>query len=380
MATVRFLQTGDWQLGMTRHFLRGEAQPRYSAARLDAIRALGRVAAQEDCEFVVVAGDVFESNLVGSRTIRRALEAMASIGRPVYLLPGNHDAHDAASVYRNPVFTAACPGNVVVLSAPGPVRVAAGVDIVAAPWPTRPVLTDLANEALAALQADGTLRVLLAHGALDVLDPDGGDVAAIRLAALEAALDRGTVHHVALGDRHSRLSAGRSGRVHYAGTPEVTSFREALPGDVLVVDIDTEGRHEVRHHHVGTWRFETLAHDIVDERDIAALDARLSAFAMKDRTVVRTALSGAVTLAAKARLDAVLAAHADSFAALFPWEGHDDVAVVVDDDQLADLGVGGFVGGAATELAQLAAAGGAPAADARAALSLLYRLAAGAAR
>lgn len=377
MAAVRFLQTGDWQIGMTRHFLRGEAQPRYAAARLDAIRALGRVAAAHDCEFVVVAGDVFESNLVGSRTIRRALEAMAAIGRPVYLLPGNHDPHDAASVYRGPVFTEACPPNVVVLGAPGPVRVAAGVEIVAAPWPSRPVLDDLAARALDGLAADGTVRILLAHGALDVLDPQGGDVAAISLARLESALRAGVIQHVALGDRHSRLAVGGTGRVHYAGTPEVTSFREEHPGDVLVVDVDTSGAYAVTAHHVGTWRFTTMAHEVVDGADLDALDARLARLDPKDRTVVRTALTGTLTLAGQARLEALLAAHGDAFAALFPWEGHDDVAVVVDDAQLCDLGVGGFVGAAAADLGRLAAQDGPDGADARGALSLLYRLARG---
>jgi len=32
---MRFVHTADWQLGMTRYFLNGEAQPRYSAARRD---------------------------------------------------------------------------------------------------------------------------------------------------------------------------------------------------------------------------------------------------------------------------------------------------------------------------------------------------------
>ena len=34
---MRFIHTADWQLGMTRYFLNGEAQPRYSAARRDAV-------------------------------------------------------------------------------------------------------------------------------------------------------------------------------------------------------------------------------------------------------------------------------------------------------------------------------------------------------
>jgi len=34
---MRFVHTADWQLGMTRYFLNGEAQPRYSAARRDVV-------------------------------------------------------------------------------------------------------------------------------------------------------------------------------------------------------------------------------------------------------------------------------------------------------------------------------------------------------
>ena len=46
VAGMRFLHTADWQLGMTRHFLAGEAQPRYSAARRDAVAGLGALAAE----------------------------------------------------------------------------------------------------------------------------------------------------------------------------------------------------------------------------------------------------------------------------------------------------------------------------------------------
>ncbi len=61
---VRFMHTSDWQLGVTRQFLDTDAQARWSAARFDAIRNLGQIAVQENCEFIVVAGDIFESNQV----------------------------------------------------------------------------------------------------------------------------------------------------------------------------------------------------------------------------------------------------------------------------------------------------------------------------
>ncbi len=45
-AEMRFVHTADWQLGMTRYFLNGEAQPRYSAARRDVVAGLGPLAAE----------------------------------------------------------------------------------------------------------------------------------------------------------------------------------------------------------------------------------------------------------------------------------------------------------------------------------------------
>ena len=106
---MRFIHTADWQLGMTRHFLNGDAQPRYSAARRDAVVALGALAAETGSEFVVVAGDVFEHNQLAPRVVSQSLEAMRSIGIPTYLLPGNHDPLDASSVYTSALFTAERP-------------------------------------------------------------------------------------------------------------------------------------------------------------------------------------------------------------------------------------------------------------------------------
>src|SRR5690606_38570411 len=75
---VRFLHSADWQLGMTRHFLGAEAQPRFADARTTVIRTIGALAQRERCSFVVVAGDVFETNQVDRQVVLRALDAMGA--------------------------------------------------------------------------------------------------------------------------------------------------------------------------------------------------------------------------------------------------------------------------------------------------------------
>ena len=145
---MRFVHTADWQLGMTRYFLNGEAQPRYSAARRDVVAGIGPLAVDAGAEFVVVAGDVFEDNQLAPRDVSQSLEAMRAIGIPVYLLPGNHDPLDAASVYTSALFTAECPDNVTVLDRAGVHEVRPGLQIVAAPWRSKKPTSDLVAEVL----------------------------------------------------------------------------------------------------------------------------------------------------------------------------------------------------------------------------------------
>lgn len=375
---MRFLHTADWQLGMTRHFLAGDAQPRYSAARRDAVAGLGALAAEVGAEFVVVAGDVFEHNQLEPKVIGQSLEAMRAIGIPVYLLPGNHDPLDASSVFTSALFTRECPDNVIVLDGPGPHQVKPGVEIVAAPWRSKAPTTDLVAEVLDGLDNPETAtRVLVAHGGVDVLDPDRDKPSLIRLSGLEDALSRGAIHYAALGDKHSLTQVGDSGRVWYSGSPEVTNFDdvESNPGHVLVVDIDETNAVSVTPRHVGHWRFVTLHRQVDNSRDIADLDLNLDLMTEKDRTVVRLALTGSLTVTDRAALDACLDRYGRLFAHLRTWERHTDLAVIPADGEFTDLGIGGFAAAAVEELVATARGDDTDSAtDAQAALALLLRL------
>lgn len=377
---MRFLHTADWQLGMTRHFLAGDAQPRYSAARRDAVAGLGALAAEVGAEFVVTSGDVFEHNQLPPKVIGQSLEAMRAIGIPVYLLPGNHDPLDASSVYTSALFTAERPDNVVVLDHAGVHQIRPGLEIVAAPWRSKVPTTDLVADVVDDLPAASGTRILVAHGGVDVLDPDRDKPSLIRLAKLDDALSRGAVHYVALGDKHSLTQVGGSGRVWYSGSPEVTNFDdvESDPGHVLIVDIDEAdpGRAvSVMARHVGCWRFVTMRRQLDTRRDIADLELNLDLMTDKDRTVVRLALTGSLTVTDRAALDACLDKYARLFAWLGLWERHTKVAVIPADGEFSDLGIGGFAAAAVEELVETAREeDSATAGDAQAALALLLRL------
>ena len=362
---------------MTRHFLGAEAQARFTAARLEAVVAIGALAAAEGCGFVVVCGDVFETNHVERQVVVRALEALKATPEVTfYLLPGNHDPLDAASVFRSPTFLEHCPPNVVVLHEAGVVEVAPGVELLAAPWVNKRPLTDLVAQARAhaADPEPGTVRIAVGHGAIDSLSPDPTNPALVGLADLEAALAAGQLHYVALGDRHSTTQVGTSGRAWYAGAPEATDYIEVDPGNVLLVDVDADTC-TVEPRRVGRWRFVLQRVELSGPADIEALAAFLEALPDKSRTIVKLALVGQLSLALKDELDRVLEHHTDLLAALEHWERHTDLVVLPDEGDFDELQLSGFAHDALDDLRALAPGSDASADTARDALGLLYRLA-----
>jgi DNA repair exonuclease SbcCD nuclease subunit len=373
--SVRFLHSADWQLGMTRHFLSAEAQARFSQARIDAIRSLGGLAAETGAAFLVVSGDVFETNQVSPQTVRRALDALASVPVPVFLLPGNHDPLDAGSVFRSPTFVNGCPPHVNVLedAAPQMVPGAPGIELVGAPWFTKRPLSDLVADACAQLvPTDGVRRVLVAHGAAEI---SFDNPAAIRVADAEAALADGRIAYLALGDRHSTTPVGSSGRIWYAGAPEPTDYDELDAGNALLVELRDDGRCEVTKRRTGTWRFARERFDLDGADGIDALGAWLDALVPKDRTIVKLTLVGTVSLSANARLEALLEHQRDLFGAIEQWQRHTELVVRPDDDDFADLPLSGFAAEALAALRADAAGAGPDAVAARDALALLVRFA-----
>jgi DNA repair exonuclease SbcCD nuclease subunit len=388
---VTFIHTADWQLGMTRHFLRGDAQARYTAARQEAIGRIGHLAAAHHAEFVVVCGDVFEDRQVSSRVIRRSLDHLEQVRCPVYLLPGNHDPLDAASIYNSRVFTEHKPAHVHVLGTAGPVQVRPGVQLIAAPWTSKVPLADTIVQQVSSLGPSEDIRIVVGHGRVDTLAPDSDDPTLIHVEELERAIADGLIDYVALGDRHSATDVGDTGRIWYSGAQEVTNYdhREEDSGQALVVTLSrghampgsmsepVESAVDVAAFPVGQWAFRTVEHDINNTEDIEALRRLLEDFEYKSNTVVQLALRGSVSITERSELDAMLGRFDDRFAALTFWDLRHDLVIRPDHEDFAEMALTGFIGDAVTELSETARSGGSQAVSAQEALALLFRLAGG---
>lgn len=355
MTHTRFLHTSDFQLGMTRWFLTPEAQSRFTHSRLAAIRRLGELAEECGAEFIVVAGDVFEHNSLSKQATGRAREVLAQLPVPVYLLSGNHDPLVADSIF----FTAAQAENTVVFDSSKPVEFRSGVELVGAPYFTKYPSTDLVGEALEGLEPTEAIRIMVGHGQAQSWSSDE-DPGLIDLDRVESALAKGIIDYVALGDTHSTLAVGDTGKVWFSGSPETTDFHE-LPGNngefasgnALLVDIEKTAERsnvEVTQLEVGEWTFNAISAQVNSAEEVEEFLEQLAAYPHKDRTVIKYSLEGTIDLAANQRLESGLAELEPVFANLYVRERTQNLHLQPGEEELVSLDISGYAAGALQEL------------------------------
>ncbi len=373
---IRFLHTSDWQLGMTRHFFSEGTQERYTQDRFDAIRTMGRIAKEEKCQFMLVCGDTFESNQVDRKTVARAMEALKEVPVPVYMIPGNHDPLNAASVYRSSTLIDRKPDHVHVIESAIPISPCEGVEIVGAPWLSKRPAVNPFQEILTSLSpTDGITRICMAHGIIDLFTPDKDAPALITVDAVERAIMEGKAHYIALGDRHSLTRIGGSDSIWYSGTPESTDFSETQSGYAQIVEID-EGRITAKAVQVGQWNFiERERVDLNTLEDVDALRRTLEDMGHKELTVIRLNLVGSLSLSAADTLQKHLTTARDVFGAFDVRE--DELHVFPEDADFNDLCFSGFAESTVATLREKMAEGKDQGSTARDSLMLLVRLARG---
>lgn len=370
---MKFIHTSDWQLGMSRHFLRDEAAARFAQARIDAITTLGQLAATHDAQFIIVAGDVFESNQLSRATLTRALDALKKLPVPIFLLPGNHDPLDGSSIFTTKEFEDA-PDHIAVLRdfEPQPVPGLDGVEVVGAPWKSKRPTSDLCVDLAATLApVAGTIRIAVAHGQVDVLSPDKHKPDLIQLAAAEKAISEGKFHYLGLGDRHSVTNVGDSGRIWYSGAPVATDFVEDHPNKALLVELDERGQCSVEPLSVGHWHFMREVRDMNGSDDLDTFRAWLDGLQSPERTVIKIGFQGSVSLKIAAALDELLERDAIRFASLKTWRRKTELARVPDELDEDSVALSGYAKATWTELLGAAKSGDEEAQDA---LLLLFRL------
>lgn len=343
---MKFLHTADWQIGrLHTQFDAGDAVE-LANARIEGVRRIARLATEQGVDAVLVAGDVFDSQTPRDKTIVRLFEALAGFDGPWLLLPGNHDAALAESVWQVAQRLGAVPANALLCLQPGAIEVSGRSGerfaVLPAPLTQRHTHTDLTDWFDQAQTADGLLRIGLAHGSVAGILPE--DVDSANPIAADRAV-RARLDYLALGDWHGRKQV--DARTWYSGTHEPERFRDNEPGHALLVEIDAPGAMpRVTPIATARYRWVQLRLQIAGEADV---EQALQALAAIDAdTVADVVLAGSCDLAGQERLQAALDA-AERRAAAFTSQQH-ELRLAPTEADLQAMHADGFVGDVVTEL------------------------------
>ncbi|QKH38596.1 DNA repair exonuclease [Achromobacter pestifer] len=345
---THFLHTADWQIGRQYGQFETDDAAMLAEARFDVVARIAALAAERGVDAVLVAGDVFDTQGVSDRTIRRLFAAMAGYGGPWVMIAGNHDAALADSVWSRAMQLGCIPPNVHVPLRTGVVDLAAvNLAVLAAPLTQRHTYDDVTQAFDALETAPGRIRVGLAHGSVAGRLPDTID-ATNPIAADRAA--RARLDYLALGDWHGCLSIDE--RTWYAGTPEQDRFRGNEPGHALHVHIEAPGAVPVVERlATGRYRWSAWSETLSLPSDAQALAARMAELRAED--VLRLEVQGHVNLETWEALQRAVAQAAAQVRALLP--DLSGLLLEPDEADLAELRASGYVGEVATQLQALQA-------------------------
>lgn len=325
----RFIHTADWQLGKPFGGFRPEVTAALQRARLDVIATIANTARTNGAAHVVVAGDVWDSDLPSDRMVRQPLDAMkAAADITWWLLPGNHDPASRGGLWDR-LRKGALPPNVRCLCEATPVEAASGVHFLPAPLVSKNPGHDPTKAMDKMETPPGALRIGVAHGGTaDIGGESGAVIAASRT-------EHAGLAYLALGDWHGHKKI--TDKVWYAGTPEPDDFPRNEPGYVLLVDAEAGRAPQVTPIATGTYHWSRSAMTLTAGEDpVALFEARFQGGAPRANRLVRLKVSGATGLAERTAFAAHLdRQHEDSFAHL-RWD-MDALGTAMDDEALDAL-------------------------------------------
>ncbi|OHY82954.1 DNA repair exonuclease [Marinobacter sp. AC-23] len=297
----KFLHTADWQMGRTYSRFAAEDGAALVEARYEAIERLAALAVEHQCDAILVAGDVFDAQTVSDRTIRRVFNATGGFKGPWVMLPGNHDAALAESVWSRAKRLGAVPENVYLALESGVTQLPEqGISVLSAPLTQRHTYGDLTQPLGDMETPPEYLRIGLAHGSVQGLLPE--EIDSTNPIAPDRT-DTAKLDYLALGDWHGVKQINE--RTWYSGTPEPERFRNNDAGYVLIVDIEEPGAtpmvtlHETARYQWHQWRESLSVPSDLDE-----LLYRISQ--LPEATVLDLKLSGTLTLAGAQKLTEAL--------------------------------------------------------------------------
>lgn len=252
---MKILHTGDLHLGREYKTVDSSVADFYRQARLDALENIIQIAGNEDCDYIVIAGDLFDSHNPPASLVSTVCEALNKCPCPVLVLPGNHDYCQKDDKLWARVKSTVDDTKIKILDQCGVYSIG---DVIFYACPCNDRYSD--HNQLAWLKDNQTrdpkkLNIGIAHGAIEGLSFDNaGKYYFMEIRELEGlGMDLWLIGHTHIP--YPAHNTVRGQRIFNAGTHQQTDISDSSEGSVFVIDIDDNKNITARRIRTGTINF-----------------------------------------------------------------------------------------------------------------------------
>jgi DNA repair exonuclease SbcCD nuclease subunit len=320
-----FIHSSDLHLGKRFGNFSGDLPGRLREARHAAIAKLAHHARDHGAMTILLAGDTFDTETPDPGVRRQALAEMGHHA-PIrwVLLPGNHDSLQASQLWTT-----------LKAEEPKPIALAADVVLLPSPCTARRPGRDLTEWMDSGVTPEGTIRIGLAHGAIQSFSEEGNGLDVIQ----PDRARRAGLEYLALGDWHGAVAVNP--RTHYSGSPEPDRFKHNRPGEALLVTIaGSSAQPDVKPLETTSFVWRTLPlHVLVGEDPLSALATLLPDVRDRRQTLARVEATGRCRLSVRAALGSAINTTAPDFAYLELYDSALGIECEMDDlDQIDRAG------------------------------------------
>ena len=314
---MRFIHTADWQIGKPYGAVADEQKRfRLQQERLAAIGRIRDVVKLHSVDFVLVAGDLFDSTTPASTAVLEVLEAIGEMQVPVLVIPGNHDHGAPGTVWHREDFQRQKP-----MMAPN-LQLLLEQQIVELPQAVLLPCPLLRNQNsadptswLRHFDWDGLPenkpRIVLAHGSVHGFGGRNYDLEEEIQAVSNNQIDLSVlpakqIDFIALGDWHNLKEI--TNRAWYCGTPEPDQFDQGTDnqrGQVLLVDLERGKIPAVQPQQTGRIYWHNISISLTGDADLDRLQRQIDELTAGrvNRDLLRMEISGSLSLAGHSRYE-----------------------------------------------------------------------------
>lgn len=232
---MKLLLTGDLHLGRSYQKESPEVAQRFLEARMTALENAVVIANRENCEFLVIAGDLYDKASAIPKSLHQKVSKVLGEfdGQAVLILPGNHDYCDLEHDELWRAFEDCSSSNIRVLKECTPCEIAGAVFYPCPCHDKRSKENALGWLKNASERSSDMVHIGIAHGAVEgySLDTDQNYYFMTEKELSALGMDVWLIGHT-----HVEFSIGN--RIFNAGTPQQTDIADNSNSEVYLIEID----------------------------------------------------------------------------------------------------------------------------------------------